>query len=299
MLIAIAGASGMLGTALTGHLRHNGHEVVRLVRGEATAPDTRGWDPSFGRIDPGTLEGVDAVVNLYSTGLAGKRWSETQKRKIRDSRVIPARTLAEAVAKAGVPLLLNGSGTSYYGDTGGRVADESAAAGEDFLARVCREWEEAAASAADAGTRVVLLRTGVVLSRAGGALATMTPAFRLLLGARLGSGSQYVPWISVGDTVAAIRHLLEGGHAATPVAGPVNLTAPNPVTNREFTHALARALHRPAPWVAPRPLVRAVLGEYADGLFITQRVAPAVLTGSGFTFRHPSLEDALASLFPA
>lgn len=287
----------MLGTALVGHLRQNGHEVVRLIRGEATAPDTRGWDPSFGRIAPGTLEGVDAVVNLYSTGLAGKRWTDAQKQKIRDSRVIAAKTLADAVAKAGVPILLNGSGTSYYGDTGDRIVDEGAAAGEDFLARVCQEWEAVTASAAEAGTRVVLLRTGVVLSGAGGAVGTLAPVFRLLLGGRLGNGSQYVPWISADDAVAAIRHLLQAGRSSAAVAGPVNLTAPNPVTNEEFTRALGRALHRPAPWVAPRFLVRTALGEYADGLFISQRVAPKALISSGFSFTHPSLEQALAAVF--
>jgi uncharacterized protein len=287
MRIAIAGSSGLIGTALVSALRQGGHDVLRLVRRRPGAPDERGWDPPAGRIDGGALDGVDAVVNLGGASIGGRRWSDAYKQQLRDSRVEPTEVLARAVAERGIPALVNASAVGYYGDTGDRVVDESAPRGHGFLADLCGEWEAATAAAADA--RVVLLRSGLVLSSSGGLMGRLLPLFKLMLGGRLGSGRQYMPWISLDDEVGAIRFAVEHDE----VRGPVNLTGPGPVTNAEFTRELSAVLGRPAPWVVPPFALRAVLGQFAEDLLAGQRAIPKVLQDHGYRFAHPTLRAAL------
>jgi uncharacterized protein (TIGR01777 family) len=290
--VVVAGSSGLIGTALVAHLRAADHEVLRLVRRAPAAPDERGWDPPAGRIDPGTFDGVDAVVNLNGVGIADRPWTGSRKQQLRDSRTVPTEVLATAVAEHHVPTLLSGSGINFYGDTGDREVDETAPAGAGFLAELCQDWEAATKPAVAAGSRVVLLRTAVVLSPAGGILSRLRPLFKLVLGGRLGSGRQYFPWISLDDDVDAIRFLLED----PAVSGPVNLAGPELVTNAEFTRALAGAVGRPAPFVAPAFLMRAVLGQLAEEMVLTgPRARPAALLDAGFQYRHPGITEALAA----
>jgi uncharacterized protein (TIGR01777 family) len=295
MDIAVTGSTGLIGRRLTAELTDAGHRVLRLVRpGAAPGPDTASWDPAAGTIDAGALEGIDAVVHLAGEGIAEKRWTDDQKRRILTSRTDSTRLLAETLAGLSHPpaTLLSGSAIGFYGDTGDRPTDESGPAGSDFLARVCVQWEAAAEPAVEAGIRVAFLRTGIVLDAHGGALARQLPFFRLGLGGRAGSGRQYMSWISLDDEVEAIRFLLDAD-----VAGPVNLTAPNPVTNAEFTTTLGRVLRRPTtvlPMFGPRLLFGR---ELADSLLLTsQRVVPAVLEGAGYRFRHAELEPALRAV---
>lgn len=292
MRVVIAGSSGLIGTAAVAALRAAGHDVVRLVRRAPSAADERRWDPPAGRIEDGALNGADVVLNLCGTAVAGRRWTEERKQAIRDSRNTPTDVLSDAVARHGVPALVNASAVAFYGDTGETRVDETAPSGGGFLASVCRDWERATVAAQTAGARVVLLRSGLVLARRGGLLAMLRPLFSLCLGGRLGSGRQYVPWISMDDEIAAIRFVIE--HET--LAGPVNVTGPAPVTNAEFTSALATALGRPAPWVAPGFALRLALGEFAgDGVLIGQRALPEALLRAGFRFGHESLRDALAA----
>ncbi|MPY80709.1 MAG: TIGR01777 family protein [Actinophytocola sp.] len=291
MRIAVAGSTGFIGSALVPELASAGHDVRRLVRREPTAGNEYVWDPPAGTIDDNALDGVDAVVNLCGSSLIG-RWSAAHKQAIRDSRIEPTEVLAEAVARQGVPALLNASGINYYGDTGDVVVDERAGQGAGFLAEVCADWEKATTPARDAGARVVLLRNGPVLGD-GGMLRILKPQFRLGLGGRLGEGKQHMPWLSLPDAVAAIQFLVE--HAE--ISGPVNMCAPNPVTNRDFTKALGRTLGRPAPWFAPKTALRLVLGDAADEMLLAgQHALPGKLTDAGFEFRHPTLETALAAV---
>ncbi len=292
MRIVVAGASGLIGSALVDDLRAAGHEVLRLVRRAARTADERGWDPPAGRIDDGALAGADAVVNLCGAPIAGRRWSHARRQVLVNSRVEPTEVLAAAVVEGGVPLLVNASAAGYYGDKGDQVVEESASRGAGFLADLCRDWEAATQRAADAGARVVRLRTGHVLARRGGLVGMLKPLFRVALGGRLGRGRQYMPWIHVEDQVAAIRHVVE--HDT--VSGPVNVCSPNPVTNAEFTAAFARAVHRPAPWFAPAPAIRLAVGDTGGETLYSQRMVPAVLAGSGFAHRHPDLDDTLSSL---
>jgi uncharacterized protein len=290
MRVVIAGSSGLIGTSLVAALRGGGHEVLRLVRRRPSGPDERGWDPPAGRIDVGALDGVDAVVNLCGAGVADKRWSDARKQVLLDSRTVPTEVLAGAVAEHGVPVLVNASAIGYYGDTGDEVVDETSPSGTGFLAGLCRQWE-AATGAADAHARVVRLRTGLVISPAGGLFGKIRPLFTFFLGGRLGDGRQYMPWISLDDAVAAIRFVVEHD-----VSGPVNVTAPSPVTNAEFTRTVGHALHRPTPWVAPAFALKAVLGEVAEeGLLAGQRAVPRVLEQRGFQFLHPALGAAVAA----
>jgi uncharacterized protein len=293
--IAITGSTGLIGKALVRALRDEGLTVIRLVRRPAAAEDEVRWDP-FGEVDSGALEGVDAVVHLAGAGIGDHRWTETYKREIRDSRVEGTRTLARALAGLSrrPAVFVSGSGIGYYGDTGDVAVDESAPLGEGFLAEVVRDWEAAAQPAVDAGIRVVHPRTGLVLSGEGGLLGKLLPLFRLGLGGRLGSGRQWMSWISLEDQVAALRFLIHDG-----LQGPVDLTAPEPVTNAAFTAALGRAVHRPAPFIVPAPALRLMLGEFAEeGALISQRVLPDRLVKAGFTFRHPDLGAALADVLP-
>lgn len=292
MRVVIAGSSGLIGTALVSHLRETGHEVLRLVRRAPAAPDERGWDPPAGRVDAGTFDGVDAVINLNGVGIADRPWSGARKQAVRDSRNVPTEVLAAAVADHGVPAFLSGSATGYYGDTAGRAVDESAPAGTGFLAGVCADWEAATGKAQDAGARVVLLRTGVVLSPAGGMLGTLRPLFKAFLGGRLGAGTQYLPWVSLDDEVGGIRLALE-----TPaVTGPLNLAGPTPATNAEFTAALASAVGRPTSIPVPAFVIKRVLGSMGEEMLLYgQRVVPAQLQAAGYQFRHHTVGEALSA----
>jgi uncharacterized protein (TIGR01777 family) len=291
--IAITGSTGLIGKALVRALRDEGLTVIRLVRRPAAAEDEVRWDP-FGEVDSAALEGVDAVVHLAGAGIGDHRWTESYKRQVRDSRVEGTRTLARALAGLDrrPAVFVSGSAVGYYGDTGDAAVDESGPSGEGFLAALCRDWEAAAQPAVDAGIRVVHPRTGLVLSREGGLLGKMLPLFRLGLGGRLGSGRQWMSWITVADQVAALRFLIHDG-----LSGPVNLTAPEPVTNSAFTSAVGRAVHRPTPFIVPAPALRLALGEFADeGALVSQRVLPDRLAKAGFVFRHPDIDTALASV---
>lgn len=293
MRVVIAGSSGLIGTTLVPLLRQVGHEVVRLVRRRASGPDERGWDPPAGTVDAGALDGADAVVNLCGVNLGEKRWSGEFKQLLRDSRVVPTEVLAAAVAEHRIPVLVNAAGSSIYGHTGDRVVDETAPPGTGFLAGLCRDWEAAAATARGGGGRVVTLRTGPVLSPAGGLLGELRPFFTLGLGGRLGDGRQYLPWISLDDAAAAIRHVLEHDD----LSGPVNLTGPAPVTNAEFTRAFGQALNRPAVLVVPGFALRIARGsELTDEMALSgQRAVPAALQRHGYEFAHPTLDAALAA----
>ncbi|MFD6496063.1 TIGR01777 family oxidoreductase [Streptomyces sp. NPDC060188] len=289
--IAIAGASGLIGSELARSLRADGHEVVRLVRHAPRSTDEVRWDPQRQRIDAAGLLGCAAVVNLAGAGVASRPWTQAYKKQIRDSRVLGTATLAEAVASLDEPprVFVNGSAIGFYGDTGSRAVDDSAPPGEGFLSSVCVEWEEATAPAREAGVRTVLPRTGLVVSRAGGAWAKLFPLFKAGLGGRLGDGRQYWSFIALHDEVAAIRHLMD----TESVSGPVNLTAPDPLTNREITEAMGRVLHRPALLATPAPLMRLALGEMSGEILGSQRVLPTRLLESGFTFAFPSIDGTL------
>jgi uncharacterized protein len=290
-VVAIAGSSGLIGSALTYALRATDHRVLRIVRRAPSNPDELFWNPDIGEFDASALSGVDAVVNLCGVGVGDKRWSGAYKQSLRDSRIGPTEVLAAAVAEAGVPALVNASAVGYYGDSRDRVVDETAHAGRGFLAGLCVDWEAATAAAADAGARVVLVRTGLVLSSAGGLLGRTRPLFKLGLGARLGNGKQYMPWISLEDEVRALLFAI--GH--DDLAGPVNATGPAPVTNAEFTDALGRALNRPTPLFVPGFALKAVLGEFAEeGVLGGQRAIPAALERAGFEFHHNTIGEALA-----
>lgn len=293
MQIAITGSTGLIGSALVSALRDGGRTVVRLVRRRPTADDEVRWDP-FGEVDTAALEGVDAVVHLAGAGIGERRWTSCYRQQIRDSRVEGTRTLARALAGMRKPpsVLVSASSTGFYGDTGDRAVDEDAPGGAGFLAEVCRDWEAAARPAAEAGIRVVHPRTGLVLAREGGLLGKTLPLFRAGLGGRLGTGRQWMSWISIIDQIAALRFLIDGD-----LDGPVDLTAPEPVTNADYTRALGRALHRPALFVAPAVALRLALGGFADeAALVSQRVLPARLVQAGFRFRHPDLASALADI---
>jgi uncharacterized protein (TIGR01777 family) len=303
MKIGITGASGFIGTPLVASLRQQGHEVVRFVRGRADAADERGWDPASRRLDPQAVADLDAVIHLAGAGVADKRWTPAYKKLILDSRVDGTTAVATALAEAhgaagqgaatqGPRVLLSASGVGWYGDTGDRLTDETGPAGQGFLAEVCQQWEASTAPAEAAGMRVAHLRTGIVLSSSGGALGKQLPIFKLGAGAPLGSGRQWNSWISLRDEIAAITHLLTAD-----VAGPVNLVGPAPVTNRAFTKALGKALHRPTlPVPVPGFALTAALGEFAaEGVLIGQRLLPQVLQRSGFSFADSDLAGALQS----
>jgi uncharacterized protein (TIGR01777 family) len=291
--VAVTGSTGLIGSALVTSLRGDGHDVVRLVRGTPRAPDERGWDPS-GSVDAGALDGVDAVVHLAGAGIGDHRWTDGYRRTIRDSRVQGTATIARAVAATDpVPVLLCGSAVGWYGDTGEEVTHETGPSGQGFRAGVVRDWEAAAAPAREAGGRVAHLRSGVALAADGGALGKVLPLFRLGLGGRLGSGRQWMSWIALPDHVAAMRFLLERSE----LDGPVNLTAPEPVRNRDYTAAIGRAVHRPALAAVPGRVLRLALGGFADeGVLVSQRVVPARLEQAGFAFTYDDVDAALTAL---
>ncbi|MGI8334108.1 TIGR01777 family oxidoreductase [Actinomadura scrupuli] len=297
MRVAITGASGLIGAALSGQLREDGHEVVHLVRREPHGPQEARWDPQ-GTVDTAALEGADAVVHLAGAGIGDHRWTESYKKKIRDSRTAGTRTLAEALAGLDRPprVLISASAVGFYGDTGDRETDESGPQGAGFLAGLVRDWEAAAAPAAAAGIRVVHPRSGPVLAREGGFLGKVLPLFKLGLGGPLGNGRQWMSWISLPDQLAGLRFLLDRDD----VEGPVNLTAPHPVTNAEFTRAVGKALRRPAVLPVPAAALRLAVGRFADeAILVSQRVVPRRLTEAGFTFEHPDVDSAACGVLRA
>lgn len=297
MRIVVSGSTGLIGTALVAHLAGAGHDVVRLVRRAPGTGEVR-WDPAAGQLDSDALAHVDAVVNLSGAGIGDRRWTDSYRRELLESRLSTTTLLARTIAELGTPapVFLSGSAIGWYGDRGDEVLDETSGPGTGFLADVCRQWEAATTAARDAGARVVHLRTGIVLSAAGGALKKQLPLFKLGLGGRMGSGRQWSSWISIDDEVAAITHLLTAD-----VEGPVNLTAPNPVRNDEFTKELAKVLKRPSFLPIPSFGPKLVLGaELAESLLFTgQRVLPEALRRSGYTFQHDTLAVALRSLLVA
>lgn len=291
MRVIITGASGLIGTALTARLKADGHEPVALVRRAAGAGEIR-WDPAKGELSAEALAGADAVVNLAGAGIGDHRWTDSYKREILDSRVRATSLLAERIAECSErpPVLLSGSAIGAYGVSESDEFDEGSPFGAGFLADVCRQWEAAAAPAAAVGTRVAFLRTGIVLSKRGGALKKLLPLFKLGLGGKFGHGRQWWSWVSMTDEVGAIVHLLNA-----PVSGPVNLTGPAPTTNTEFTRTLAKVMHRPAFVPVPSFGPKLLLGsELADSLLFTgQKVQPRALQASGYVFAHPTAEAAL------
>ena len=290
-VIAIAGSSGLIGSALVYALRATDRRVLRIVRRAPSNADEVFWNPDAGEFDPSALVGVDAVVNLCGVNVGEKRWSGAFKQSLRDSRIGPTEVLSAAVVEAGVPTLINASAVGYYGDTNGETVDETVPAGEGFMAQLCEDWEAATSFAAHDGTRVVLVRSGLVLSPSGGILGRVKPLFSFGLGARLGNGRQYMPWISLEDEVRALLFAISHDD----VSGPVNLTGPAPVTNAEFTAALGRTVNRPTPLIVPGFALRTLLGEFAEeGLLGGQRAIPAVLERAGFVFHHNTIGEALA-----
>ncbi|HUR72889.1 MAG TPA: TIGR01777 family oxidoreductase [Sporichthya sp.] len=289
MRIAVAGASGLIGTALVDALRADGHDVLQLVRRAPTHAGEVQWDPDQ-PLDPALLAGVEAAVCLSGAGVGDKRWSESYKRTLVDSRVHPTHTLATALAALDPKpaVFLSGSAIGYYGDHGESPIDETAGPGDDFLARLTVRWEAAAAPAEEAGIRVAYLRTGLVVSSKGGAWGRLFPIFKLGAGGKLGNGRQYWSFISISDHVRAMQFLLTAD-----VSGPVNLTGPEPVTTAEVTRAMGKVLHRPTLLPAPAFGLKLVLGEFSTETLRSQRVLPAVLQKAGFSFEHPTIEAAI------
>lgn len=287
--IAITGASGLIGSALVGHLKSEGHTVQRLVRRATVSPDEIQWDPITGYVDIEALRGVDAVIHLAGVGVGDKRWTKKFRAQILNSRLLGTETIAKAVAEVKPQVFISASAIGWYGESGNRAVVESDRSGEDFLAAVCREWEAAADLAV--GVRTVKLRTGVVLDPMGGALGRMLPLFRFGLGGKLGSGKQWWSWITLHDVIRAITFSLEH-----PIEGPVNLTSPNPVTNLEFTAALARAMHRPALFPAPAFALKLVLGGFSSEILGSKKVMPQKLTDAGFEWDYPHVTSALVAL---
>jgi uncharacterized protein len=293
MRIAVTGSSGLIGSALVAALRTDGHRVIRLVRRTPGSQDEVAWDPRApaGGIDPATLTGTDAVVHLAGAGVGDHRWSDAYKTEIRASRVLGTQALVSALTSMSTPpsVLLSGSAIGWYGDTGGREVDEATPSGTGFLAGVVREWEAATGPAGRAGIRVVSLRTGIVLSPLGGVLARMLPPFRFGLGARLGTGSQVMSWITLPDYTRIARFLLTHPE----ISGPVNITTPHPATNAEFTAALAGVLHRPALLFLPTPVLKLAVGGFSSDILSSARVMPRALLAAGYQFQYPSLRPAL------
>lgn len=294
MKILVTGASGLVGSALVPHLKSKGHEVIRLVRSQAGAGEIK-WEPEKGIETPAQLEGLDAVIHLAGENIAEGRWTDEKKTRIRESRVKGTRTLSEALAQLTRPpkTLIAASAIGFYGTRGDEVLTEQSASGTDFLSEVCREWELATRPAAEKGIRVVSLRFGVILSAEGGAFAKMVTPFKLGVGGKVGSGKQYMSWITLDDVIGVIDYAL----ANDEMRGPVNVVAPNPVTNLEFTKALGHALSRPTIFPAPAFALRLAFGEMADALLLSSaRVEPLRLKESGFVFQYPELNGALGHI---
>ena len=297
MKILVTGASGLVGRALVPLLTAEGHEAARLVRSAPGAGDVP-WDPDAGTLGAEALEGFDGVVHLAGENIASGRWNTEKKRRIRESRVRGTRLLSETLAALERPprVLVSASAVGFYGDRGEEELTEASPAGTGFLSEVCREWEAATEAAEEKGVRVVHARLGIVLSRQGGALAKMLTPFRLGVGGVIGNGRQYMSWVTLDDAAAALGHLL----AAAAVTGPVNVVAPAPVTNREFTATLGRVLRRPAVFPVPGFMARLAFGEMAEALLLASaRVKPEKLLDSGYAFRHGSLTEGLRHVLGA
>lgn len=295
MDVVVTGSSGLIGSALVPALREAGHRVRRLVRRAPSAPDEVRWDPAGGTIDAAGLAGIEAAVHLAGEGIADKRWTPEQKRRLVESRTSGTRLLAETLSRLDPKpaVLLSGSGIHFYGDRGEETLTEDSPKGTGFLPDLVAAWEAAAAPAVEAGIRTVFLRTGVVLSPDGGAMGKTLPLFKLGLGGPVGAGKPWWSWISIDDEVGAIIHLLESD-----VSGPVNLTAPNPVRHRDYAKAQGRALHRPAVLPVPRFAPKLLLGaELADSLLgDSMRILPRRLEASGYEFRHPTIDAAMEAV---
>ena len=287
--IAVTGASGLIGSALVGHLRAKGDTVIKLVRREPRAKDEAFWNPMDGKVDLAALEGVTSIVHLAGAGVGDKRWSAAYKGEILNSRLYGTTTIAHAAEELKVSSLISSSAIGWYGETGNRAVTENDRGGDDFLAHVCLEWERAADSAPS--VRTVKVRTGLVLDPTGGALGRMMPLFKFGLGGKLGSGKQWWSWITLHDQVRAIDFLIDSD-----LSGPVNLTAPNPATNSEFTAALARALRRPALLPVPGFALKLALGGFSTEILGSKRVLPERLNEAGFSFDYPHLAPALIKL---
>ncbi len=287
--IAVTGSSGLIGSALVGHLKEQGYEVQRLVRRKATTSEEISWDPAAGTVDLDALEGVYGVIHLAGAGVGDKRWTKSYRATILNSRLLGTTAIAHAVEKVKPSVFISASAIGYYGETGNRAVTESDRVGDDFLATVCREWEAAADLAGS--VRTVKIRTGLVLDPVGGALGRMLPLFRLGVGGKLGSGKQWWSWITLHDEINAITHLLNSS-----ISGPVNLTSPFPVTNQEFTGTLARSLHRPALFPVPGFALKVALGGFSTEILGSKKVLPSVLSEDGFAFDYPHLTGALAAL---
>jgi uncharacterized protein (TIGR01777 family) len=293
MIVAVTGSTGLIGNALVSALEADGHLVRRVVRRPARVEDHEiRWDPAAGTIDAVELSGVDAIVHLAGANVAGRRWTAVYKAQIRESRVLGTRLLCKTIAgmMTKPAVFVSASAVGYYGNRGEEQVDESSPPGSGFLAEVCQQWESETAAARDAGVRVINLRFGVVLSRDGGALAQMLTPFKMGVGGVIGSGRQYISWITIEDAVRVIEFAL----LAAALTGPVNAVAPNPVTNRQFTEALGRVVGRPTILPMPAFAARVAFGEMADEMLLSGvRAQPHALENAGFAFQHPQLEAAL------
>jgi uncharacterized protein (TIGR01777 family) len=287
--IAVTGASGLIGSALVSHLREKGENVIKLVRREPRAKDEAFWNPLEGKVDLVALEGVESIVHLAGAGVGDKRWTTSYKAEILNSRLYGTTTIANAAEQLKIKSLISASAIGWYGETGNRAVTEIDRGGDDFLARVCLEWERAADSAPS--VRTAKIRIGLVLDPTGGALGRMMPLFKFGLGGKIGSGKQWWSWITLHDQIRAIDFLIDNN-----ISGPVNLTAPNPATNSEFTAALARALKRPALLPVPGFALKLALGGFSTEILGSKRVLPKVLEEAGFTFDFPHLAPAIAKL---
>ena len=287
--IAVTGASGLIGSALCAQLKSDGHQVIKVVRRAARVADEVSWNPLKGEIDLAGLDGADAVFHLAGAGVGDKRWSAAYRSEILNSRLLSTTTIANACEQIQPEVFISASAIGYYGETGDRSVTETDRGGEDFLSIVCREWELVANQAPS--VRTVKLRTGLVLDPTGGALGRMLPIFKFGLGGKLGSGKQWWSWITLHDQIRAMIFLMN-----SKIEGPVNITSPNPVTNQQFTAALARALKRPAFFPAPAFALRAVLGGFSTEILGSKRVMPKVLLDNDFEFDYPHLLAALTEL---
>jgi len=298
--ILISGSSGLVGSALIDSLRAEGHSIARLVRSgspsqSGPAAENIRWEPPTGSMDIAGMEAADAVVHLAGASIAEGRWTPARKQILRRSRVDATRHLIAGLAqlKQKPRVLVAASAVGYYGDRGDETLTESSASGDDFLAQICRDWESETAQAERIGIRTVMLRFGIILAAKGGALKRILVPFRLGVGGRLGTGRQWMSWITLDEVAAVIQYAIKNDS----LRGPVNAVSPNPVTNSEFTSVLAGVLHRPALFPAPRAVLRFALGEMADALlFSSQRVAPQKLQSHLYPFRHPELKEALLSV---
>jgi uncharacterized protein (TIGR01777 family) len=296
MKVLVTGATGRIGSALVHALEGRGDTVVPLTRSASAVGRSVRWDPQRGRLDPADVAGADAVVHLAGEGIGDKRWTETHKARVLDSRVRGTTLLAETLAGLDQPpsVMVSASAVGFYGDRGDEILTEQSESGDDFLSDVCRQWEESTLPASEAGIRVPLVRTGLVLTPDGGIFPRVLLPFRFAVGGRLGTGEQWWPWITLRDEVRAVLHLLDHED----LSGPFNLSAPNPVTNAEFTRTLSDVLHLPGFFTVPSPALKLVLGrEMADELIlVSQRVVPGKLLDAGFEFEDPDLEPALRTL---